>query len=152
MGLGGRWGWTRNEHATQFHQEHSPSRYLCTGQGGPKTLKEKVQSRDTAPLPKAAAISPSGHADAEQTRSAICLGEMGQVPWSLSVSALILVTTSWALLSLFPARRERKTRLRGSTPLHGKPRFLQTVSPEACRVSASLSAAGNGPTAQRHCG
>ena len=135
-----------------FTRNTLPHGYLCTGQGGPKALKEKVQSRDTAPLPKAAPISPTGPADAEQTRSAICLGETGQVPRSLSVSSWILVTTSWALLSLFPARGERKTRLRGSTRLHGKPRFLQTVSPEACRVSASVSAAENGPTAQRHCG
>ena len=61
------------------------------------------------PLPRAASISPTGNPDPEQTRSAICLGEISQVPWSLSVSSFILLTTSWALLSLFPARRERKT-------------------------------------------
>ena len=59
------------------------------------------------PLPKAASISPTRNP--EQSRSAICPGEASQVPWSLSVSSFILLTASWALLSLFPARRERKT-------------------------------------------
>ena len=61
------------------------------------------------PLPEAASMSPTKNPDPEQSRSAICLGEISQVPWSLSVSSFILLTASWALLSLFPARRERKT-------------------------------------------
>lgn len=157
-GLGGPWGWTRNENTARSHQEHSPSWGVpclllpCTGQGGPEALREMLQSRDMAP-PRSCFHEPHQEPGPRAKQKRHLSG--GDQSGTLVVERVLFYPPHGLLgfaVVISGEKGKKDTRLRGRKPLHVEQRFLETVNREAYRVSASISAVGTRPTAQSNCG